>query len=154
MTLRRTAWSLIGLLVPAIIGTIAFAGSHARLHDGVGDREWKPVTAPASHYRLAFGQGVLDLRQLPAQDRPRTVRIDVGAGQVRILAPKTMNLTVDANVHIGSVQIDHRIFPTHEYGTDGGFNYNRTIDPPAGASGQPIRVDVHLSDGNIDVERY
>ena len=111
--------------------------------------------APASHYRLAFGQGVLDLRQLPAQDRPRTVRIDLGAGQVRILAPKTMNLTVDANVHIGSVQVDHRSFPTARVRhTSGGFNYNRTIDPPAGATGQPITVDVHLSDGNIDIERY
>lgn len=152
MVLRRTAWSLVGLLVPAILGTIAFAGSHARLHDGVGDREWKPISTPASHYRLAFGQGVLDLRSLPQQDRPRVVRIDLGAGQVRILAPKTMNLTVDANVHIGSVEIDGRVLDDDD--TNGGFNYNRTIDPPAGATGQPITVDVHLADGNIDVERY
>jgi phage shock protein PspC (stress-responsive transcriptional regulator) len=154
MAFRRTPWSLLALLVPAILGTVAFAGSQARLHDGVGDREWKPTAAPAAHYRLAFGQGVLDLRQLPALDRPRTVRIDLGAGQIRILAPKTMNLTVDANVHIGSVQVDHRSYPVREFDTDGGFNYNRTIDPPSGATGQPITVDVHVADGNIDVERY
>ena len=155
MTLRRTPWSLISLLVPAILGTIAFGGSHALLHDGVGDREWRPTTAPATQYRLAFGQGVLDLRQLPAQDRPRTIRVDVAAGQVRILAPKTMNLTVDANVHIGSVEVDGQRFGDgYDSRTRGGFNYNRTIDPPAGASGQPITVDVHLADGNIDIERY
>jgi phage shock protein PspC (stress-responsive transcriptional regulator) len=154
MAFRRTPWSLLALLVPAILGTVAFAGSQARLHDGVGDREWKPTAAPAAHYRLAFGQGVLDLRQLPALDQPRTVRIDLGAGQIRILAPKTMNLTVDANVHIGSVQVDHRSYPVREFDADGGFNYNRTIDPPSGATGQPITVDVHVADGNIDVERY
>ncbi len=155
LTLRRTPWSLVSLLVPAIIGTVGFAGSHARLHDGVGDREWKPTAAPASHYRLAFGQGVLDLRQLPAQDRPRTVRIDLAAGQVRILAPKTMNLTVDANIHIGSLEVDGlRFGDGFDSHTSGGFNYNRTIDPPAGATGQPILVDVHLADGNIDIERY
>jgi hypothetical protein len=65
-----------------------------------------------------------------------------------------MNLTVDANVHIGSVQVDHHRYPVREYGADGGFNYNRTIDPPSGATGQPITVDVHVADGNIDVERY
>jgi phage shock protein PspC (stress-responsive transcriptional regulator) len=155
MALRRTPWSLTALLIPAVIGTIAFAGSEARLHDGVGDREWKPTAAPAAHYRLAFGQGVLDLRSLAVQDRPREVRIDVAAGQVRILAPKTMNLTVYANVHIGSVEVDQRQFPKHTFtGTDGGFNYNRTIEPPATATGEPITVDVHLADGNVDVERY
>lgn len=155
LTLRRTPWGIAALLVPAVAGTVAFAGSHARLHDGVGDREWKPTTSPAAHYRLAFGQGVLDLRQLPAQDGPRSVRIDVGAGQVRVLAPKTMNLTVDANVHIGTIEVNHQLLAGGGFRhTHGGFNYNRTIDPPAGATGPPITVDVHLADGNIDVERY
>ena len=46
-------------------------------------------------------KGWAELRSLPPQDTPGHVRVDVGAGQVRILAPRTMNLTVDANVHAG-----------------------------------------------------
>jgi phage shock protein PspC (stress-responsive transcriptional regulator) len=145
---RRWSWSLVPLAIPAVIGAIAFAGSHASLHDGMGQREWKPVTAPAPNYRLAFGQGILDLRQLSPQPTPRTINVTMGAGQLKIIAPKTLNLTVLANIHLGQLDVDK------DQGSDGqahGVGVGRTVDPPAGASGAPITVDVHLADGNITV---
>lgn len=151
VALRRTPWSISVLLLPIVLGLIAFGGSHASLHDGTGSRQWRPVSEPAGAYRLALGQGVLDLTKLAPQTVPRTIEVTLGAGQVQVIAPRTLNVTVEANVHIGVVRIDGETFNN---GDDrGGWNYNRTIDPPAGASGRPITVVVHLSDGQIRVDR-
>jgi phage shock protein PspC (stress-responsive transcriptional regulator) len=147
---RRTPWGVATLLVPATVGAIAFGGSHVGFGDGIGQSQWRPVTAPASSYRLAFGQGVLDLRGLRPQSGPTNVRVDVGAGQVKILAPKSMKLTVLAHVHFGDVRVDGRYFNDH--GTNGGgVNLRRTIVAPKAATGQPVVVTVHLADGELDV---
>lgn len=143
---RRMPYSMIPLLIPAIAGTVAFAGSHTTLHDGIGQREWRPTAVPAAQYRIAFGQGTLDLRKLPAQQVPRTIRITAGAGQIKIIAPKTLNLRVLANIHIGVFEVNGSVHREHS-----GVGLSRTVGPPADASGTPITVDVHLADGNITV---
>ena len=148
VVLRRTPWSIATLLVPAIAGTIAFAGSSARLHDGVGDRQWRPSASLASTYRLGLGQGTLDLRKLPAPDAATSTQVYLGAGQVRVLAPSSLNLTIYVSIHIGALTVDG----DREH-TDGGYNFNRTIDPPAGATGAPVSVEVYLTDGHVDIER-
>ena len=149
LALRRTPYGLATLLVPAAIGAMAFAGSRASLHDGIGDQHWRPTTAPASSYRLAFGQGTLDLTKLPPLSAPRTIHVTLGAGQIVVDAPKTMNVTVDANVHLGAITADQETVDGHGHG---GVNYNRTIDPPTGATGAPLTVVVHVADGRIDVQ--
>ncbi|PZS31194.1 MAG: hypothetical protein DLM58_12175 [Pseudonocardiales bacterium] len=149
MVLRRTPWTLAALLVPALIGVVGFAGSHARLHDGLGAREWAPTSAADidTNYRLAFGQAKLDLRNVGPLDQPRTIHLTLGAGQARILLPPTMNATVKANVHLGSVEVD-----SIETNPNGGFNYNRTIRPPAPATGPALTIDVHVADGQISID--
>jgi predicted membrane protein len=137
------------LVVLSLIGLMAFGRTSASLRDGVGERTWNPTGTLATSYRLAFGTGTLDLRDLRAQDGPRTVHITMAAGQVRVLAPRAMNLTVSANVHAGNVAVDTRVLRNG----DGGFEYNRIVRPPSGATGQPIRVVIRLADGNIDVRR-
>ncbi len=144
---RRWSWSLLSLVPVALVGAVAFAGSHASLHDGIGQREWKPAGAPAAQYKLMFGQGILDLRAMPAPTAPTTIDVTVGAGQVKIFAPKSMNLTVLANVHFGQVHVDGENHSGH-----GGVGLSRTIDPPATATGAPVTVDVHVADGDIAVE--
>src|SRR5439155_15432989 len=130
---RRTPISMALLLIPSVAGAIAFAGSHASLHDGVGQREWKPVGTPASDYRLALGQGILDLRSMPAQSVARTIDVTMGAGQLRIIAPKTLNMTVLANIHFGQLDIDGNDVQRHD-----GVGISRTVSPPSGATGTPI----------------
>jgi phage shock protein PspC (stress-responsive transcriptional regulator) len=143
---RRWSWSLLSLVPLAVIGAVGFAGSHASLHDGIGQREWKPTTAPAAQYKLMFGQGILDLRDLPAVTSPTSIDVTLGAGQVKIIAPKSMNLTVLANLHFGQLDVD-----SHNRSGHGGVGLSRTVDPPAGATGAPITVNVHVADGNITV---
>jgi phage shock protein PspC (stress-responsive transcriptional regulator) len=151
IVLRRTPWTVAALLAPAVLGLVAFGGSNARLHDGFGAREWTPISPAAigSQYRLAFGQATLDLRHVGTLDSTRTIHLTLGAGEARILVPPTMNVTVDANVHIGEVHVDGS-----QIGADhNGFNLNRTILPPAAATGPGLTIDVHVADGQITVER-
>src|SRR3954447_9093663 len=149
---RRWSWSFVPLAGLALIGALAFAGSDTSLHDGVGQREWKPVHVTDAHYRLAFGQGVLDLRDLRPRSTPTTFDVTLGAGQVRVIAPKSMNLTVHTDVHMGQVEVDRA---RGQYNDDhrryGGVEFTRTIDPPVGATGAPVTVDVHLTNGNVSV---
>lgn len=145
--LRRTPRSVTALFVPSVIGLIAFAGSHASLHDGVGQRVWAPTHTVAAHYDLAFGRTELDLRSLDPQDGPRTVHIEQAAGDVRILAPATMNLTVIADVRFGDVSVNGSNGQAH------GIGVSRLVEPLSGATGQPITVIVQLADGHVEVDR-
>jgi hypothetical protein len=145
---RRTPWSMLPLLILGGAGAIAFGGSHASLHDGVGDRLWQPVALSTSDYRLAFGQGTLDLRDLPAQTVPHDVNITMGAGQVKVLSDPRQNVTVIADIHFGQLVADG----SEVQSTDGGIGISRTVYPPATARGESITVHIHLADGNVTVD--
>ncbi|HJQ43529.1 MAG TPA: PspC domain-containing protein [Jatrophihabitantaceae bacterium] len=149
LVLRRTPWSLTVLLVPAIVGIVAFGTTSASLHDGSGQRDWTPTTGEElkSEYRLAFGQGTLDLRGLPSLTEARSVDITMSSGQVRIIFPAQMNTKVVASVHLGHVIVDD-----DSDSDSGGFGVNRTIPPNQGATGAPLTVNVHLADGEVAVE--
>jgi hypothetical protein len=148
LVMRRTPFSMLPLLVIGGAGAIAFGGSHFSLHDGVGQRSWHPTTAPAAEYRLAFGQGVLDLRDLGTQTAPRTIDVTLGAGQLKILTGPDQNVVVQADIHFGQLVADGS-----EVGaTEGGVGISRTVEPVTGARGAPITVNVHLADGNVTVD--
>lgn len=149
LSLRRASWSIAVLLVPTVLGLIGFAGTKASLRDGIGQKQWKPTTTLGTKYRLAFGQGVLDLRSFtPA--RASTVRIDITGGQVEILAPRTLNLRVRADVRFGDISIDGHSYDDGVLSSHG-VNVSRVIEAPIAATGPLVTVDVHLADGNIDI---
>lgn len=150
--MRRTPWSVALLLVPAVAGLVAFAPTHASLHDGSGQREWTPTTSLSHSYKLAFGEGILDLRGLSAS-AVRDVRVDIAAGHLRILIPKGMAATVDANIHFGQIVVDGSTLDQTRGGRDsGGYNLNRRIAPAPGASGPSFTIDANLADGEIEVQ--
>lgn len=156
MVLRRTPWSTAVLLVPALAGTIAFGGTHASLHDGVGQHDWTPTSAATLHdeYRLAFGQGVLDLRNLGALDQGRTVNVTMAAGELKVYLPTALNATVHADVRIGQINVDGALVASTNGGSIHrvrGYNIDRTVLPPAGASGPAVTINVHLADGEIEI---
>ncbi len=155
LVLRRTPWSVALLLGPTIVGLVAFGGSHARMHDGFGEREWTPTSAAQlqSQYRLAFGRATLDLRHLGPLDSARTVHLTLGAGQAQIFVPAGMNVTIDDNVHFGDLQLNGTDLVDQAGRDHGGVNLNKTLFPPAGAEGPALTVDVHVTDGLISVDR-
>jgi len=156
MALRRTPWSMALLLVPALALTIAFGNTHASLHDGVGQRDWTPTSASAlaSDYRLAFGEGDLDLRDLGTLSTPRTVDVTMAAGQVKVLLPSGLNATIEANVRMGEVEVDGiTVAETHggSFHRVHGYDIQKTVLPPPDATGAPLTIRVHLADGQISI---
>jgi len=151
--LRRTPWTLTVLLVPAIIGLIAFGGSAASLHDGAGERTWSPASASDldSTYRLAFGAVTLDLSHVHV-DSPRTVSVTVAAGRVRIIAPPELNLRVHAKVHIGRVErTDNPDVPVDS--GNAGYDIDEIIPSPASGAEPLLSVYVKLATGEVVVAR-
>jgi hypothetical protein len=53
-------------------------------------------------------------------------------------------------VHAGQVEVEDTGAGTWRHS---GVEFTRTIDAPRGASGVPVTVVVHLTDGNLTVER-
>jgi phage shock protein PspC (stress-responsive transcriptional regulator) len=154
VVLRRTPWTLLLLLVPTVVGLVAFAPTSASLHDGSGQRDWAPTSADQlkSDYRLAFGRGQLDLTHVGTLTSPRTVDIRLAAGQVRILLPAGLNATVHANVHLGIVTVDGNDRSTGDGWDSRGWGVNRTVFPAAGTTGVPLTINVQLADGNVSVD--
>jgi hypothetical protein len=153
--LRRTPWSLALLLVPVTIGLVGLGNTSASLHDGMGQREWAPASPGELHsdYRLAFGQGVLDLRQIDPLTVARTVDVTMAAGQVKVILPKDLNATVRVEVRMGNLEVDHEPFNGGPGWQANGFSFNRTVTPPNDATGAPMTINVKLADGNVTVER-
>lgn len=156
LVLRRVPWSLLGPLVFGVLGAAAFGGTHASLHDGIGQHVWTPSTAAdvRGDYRLAFGQGVLDLRGVTpktAQD----VHVTLAAGQARVLLPATLNATVRTDVRIGDVTVDGTdSFSGDDHGWGDrrrGIGTSQTVLPPAGARGPAVTIYVRVADGNVSV---
>jgi hypothetical protein len=154
--LRRLPWSLLPLLLVGALGTAAFGGTHASLHDGIGQQVWTPASAAdvRGDYRLAFGQGVLDLRRLTPTSA-HDIHVTLGAGQVRVLLPTGMNATVRANVRFGDVTVDGlNSFMSTEHGwgeRHRGVGTNETVLPPYGTKGAPVTIYVKVADGNVSI---
>ena len=147
--LRRTPWSLAPLLIPAVIGLFVFGTSSVSAHDGWGDRAWTPVASGGidAHYRIAFGRGTLDLTGLPAPKSTASTHIVMGAGELRIIVPRTLPVIVENDVHTGNVSVDGNDL-------DNGVNFNDTYRSPAAAA-RPgaiaVVVHVKLASGHVAI---
>ncbi len=145
---RRTPWSVLPLLVPALAGVVVFGSSPTSAHDGWGDTMWQPANsaAVAPAYKVAFGRGTLDLTDVTAVSGDRTIDVTQGAGQSRLIIPRTLPVRVVADVHMGSI----------ENGTApdvGGYNFTRSYQTPAvaTATGGVLTIHVRLSAGQVSI---
>ncbi len=152
LVLRRTPWSLAWLLVPVLVVLIALGGTRASLSDGSGRQIWVPSSAADLQrtYRLAFGEGVLDLSNVSLSD-PAHTSITMAAGHVRILVPAGLNVQVHADVRFGQIEVDGTTSVRRGGGAAAGYGLDLAVPSPA-ATGAPLTVTVHLANGNVSVE--
>jgi hypothetical protein len=101
-----------GLIVLGVLLAMATAVTAATrdipLETGTGERIWRPTTVAdlSSPYKLGIGKGTLDLRGLDLEPG-QTIRLQahVGAGQLRVLVPREMAMTVDATADVGVISL-------------------------------------------------
>ncbi|MFC9325399.1 PspC domain-containing protein [Kitasatospora sp. NPDC057015] len=98
------------LVVPAVLLTLVLASgnnSGATVGDAFGDRVWAPTSAGELHreYRLGAGSGTLDLRGLDPAGGTLSTTARVGAGDLTVLVPPDVVVSVRARHILGNVQI-------------------------------------------------
>jgi phage shock protein PspC (stress-responsive transcriptional regulator) len=145
---RRTPRWLPLLLIPAAIGVVSFGTSSASAHDGLGDRTWRPdaTTAVASNYHFGFGRSTLDLTAVGQPAADKTIKVQQGAGQVRLMIPRALPVKIEAHVHQGVVTVE---------GTDldNGWQVDATSASAAATdAANVITLDVHLTAGQVWID--
>lgn len=147
--LRRPIWWMAVLLIPSAIGTFLVAGSRASLHDGSGDVTYTPHSASQllPEYRQAFGSMTFDLTNITEPQPNQSVEMVQGGGQVRLIVPASLALDVHAKVHLGDIRIDGN---TDSNGMS--LDSNLVVPATGTATGQPLKVDVDISFGELRIE--
>lgn len=118
------------LILPALALALpagAVAAANVDVDGGVGDRQYRPVTANQVRdtYRLGIGRLVVDLRDahLPAGDR--RMHLDVGVGQAVLVLPRDACVTTAAKIGVGNVAF----FGRDSGGLDVDWQDERTAPP-------------------------
>jgi phage shock protein PspC (stress-responsive transcriptional regulator) len=145
--LRRSVWGFTPILVPTFALLFAFGDTSASLHDGSGDRSYTPRSAAGlpSDYRQAFGRQQLDLTQLGTLTGTRTIDLRQAAGQVVVIAPRDMDVTVHSQVRFGELEVDG------QHVQDG---YDFTRDVVLGPHDTDrLTVNITLADGQVSIRR-
>jgi phage shock protein PspC (stress-responsive transcriptional regulator) len=145
--LRRTPWSLTVLFVPIVAGLVAFGTSSTSLHDGWGKRTYQPASVSSMHdtYKLAFGQTIVDLRQLSTVDQAKRVKFQVGAGELKLFIPRSLPVVVHSDVHIGAVAENGEV-------VDSGNDFSHDTTTASSSSAPTLIIDATVTDGAVTIE--
>ena len=126
-----------GLVLLAGLLTVALGvanGVQPLLDDGVGTRDWAPVTG-ASTYKLGAGKGVLDLSSVESGD----VTAHVGYGQLLVEVPANRAVDIDARSDYGDIDLYGKSY--------GGRHQHRTF----GSSDAALHLHLSVRAGQIKV---
>jgi phage shock protein PspC (stress-responsive transcriptional regulator) len=136
--------TLLALLAAALIAAVItmFAWFDVSLSNGVGDRFYAPATAAAVQpsYSLGVGKLRLDLSDIRGVTSPLRVKAKVGVGELRIIVPRGVDVSVDAHAKVGDVHA----LSVHDDGR------NATVH--AGNRGT-LQIQADVGAGKIDVVR-
>ena len=113
----------------------------------IGEQKPTPTNATQvdRHYQHGVGLIELDLTEVsnPQALLGRTVEVDAGIGQTRVIVPDGLNVRVNADMDAGEI----RVFDRKTDGTKTDLTY------PADTTGVALTLDIHQRLGNIEVIR-
>jgi phage shock protein PspC (stress-responsive transcriptional regulator) len=148
--LAATAWyarSRGALVLGVVLTALLLAGSAIQGNAGssIGQRHWTPTatTAIPATYRLGAGDATLDLTQLGSAALGRTIKVSMGIGQLTVIVPNGLPVSVYAHVPVG----DFRIFG-NQYDND---PVRQTVYTPGWTAATGIRIEAQLRIGNVEV---
>ncbi|WP_159029783.1 PspC domain-containing protein [Streptomyces marincola] len=124
-------------------------------------RSWRPeaVDAVAERYVLGTGEGELDLTgAAPASGERLGVTVEAGAGQLRVLVPRDVEVTVHTELGAGVFTYDSPSSGTWKGHEDswGGLGHERTRSYPAEPGTEPggeVELRLEMGVGHVTVER-
>lgn len=143
----RSWWLiLLGLLLIPVMAATTVA-SDVPLTGRTGDQFEHPTTVAAMlpAYELSAGHLNLNLTDVPFDPQPRTVTARLGAGELDVIVPKDVPVTVHYRVGGGEARVFDK--PSND-----GFNVTGTVDDGSGSLGR-LNLDLHVGFGQINVTR-
>jgi phage shock protein PspC (stress-responsive transcriptional regulator) len=134
------------LVIPALALAAAVGGLQAagvQLHGGIGDRTYRPTSAPEvrDRYRLAVGDLRVDLRDVALPDGPTRVHASLGVGELRVYVPRDTLVRVHAHAGAGNVLV----FGREEDGVD------VDADRVTGSGARELLLDADVGLGEVRV---
>ena len=147
---RTARGGLITLGVLLSVALVAVAAEPWRaVEGGAGDRRYAPDTVGEvqPEYRLGLGNLQLDLSGvgLAGLGDPVTTRVEVGAGNIEVLVPRSADVRVDVQNGMGEVDV-------LDVDSDGGFSRG-TGSAWSGDDDPEIVLTIEAGMGNVEVDR-
>lgn len=136
------------LVVLALMTVVAGPAVHPRmLQGGAGDLTFAPASVEQMRplYEHGAGDVTVDLQRVAFPAGTTRARVELGAGQVRVLVPDDVTVQVDAEASIGDVVVDSQersgVAPSFT-GVLAGTSTERVLD-----------LDVSVGFGRVEVAR-
>ena len=142
--LRPVRW----LILPALLLAVSAGGVSAAgvsTDGGVGDRYYRPASVSdlRDRYQLGVGELEIDLRDVELPPGDTQLEVDLGVGDVRMVVPK--DVCVASKVDIGAGEA--RVLGRRNDGVD--VKYEEHPDAPPAAS--RLLLDVEVGLGAVEV---
>lgn len=129
-----------------VLGLVLAVGS-ALPNGRIGAQQPSPSSAAAVHATYKHGIGLLELDLTRVSDPTallgRTIVLDTGIGQTKVIVPAGLNVEIDSTLKLGEIAV----FGRKENGT------GNEISTPAAAPGEALTIKIDQRIGNIEVVR-
>lgn len=132
----------------AVVTLVTAAAPFEGFQGGIGDRtiEVSSVDDIRPDYNLAMGKLTLDLRLIDDLGAGTPIDASVGMGELIIRVPEDTEVSIEAKVGAGEVEIFDRV-------TDG-VGINESYETPGLTSGdQSLLLDLQVFTGRVEVTR-
>jgi phage shock protein PspC (stress-responsive transcriptional regulator) len=152
----RARWLLLPsvLVAVALVPAALLQAAPGPFNGGIGERTWTPGPGERdTQFTLGLGEATLDLRQLDPENLDgRPLSVDLGAGEIVVLAPEGLLVRVDAEVNMGELVVRELNGDLRSLGTGSDERVERQFD--VGNSDDPVvELDLQVSAGQIEVRR-
>jgi phage shock protein PspC (stress-responsive transcriptional regulator) len=137
------------LIPPAValaVGASVAAASDLDFQGGIGDREYRPLSAasiPSDGYELGIGRLVVDLREIDwRKDEVVRVKLRLGAGQANVFVPENVCVSGSAHLRAGESQVAGEL--------SDGWDVDQDIEVGAGVTPR-LDLDADVDFGQLRV---
>ncbi|HEY8306241.1 MAG TPA: PspC domain-containing protein [Lapillicoccus sp.] len=143
LTGRRAGFTTF-LVTLAALATVGATSLPAMPSGGFGERQWSAASQPADGFSLTAGEAQLGLAGAAPGS---TIRVAMGAGQLKISVPKGTTVTFVPTVKAGQVVV-HRAGATGKE-VQGGVDSANGQPITVGTGPTPLTVDVDMVAGEL-----
>ncbi|MGH2759348.1 MAG: PspC domain-containing protein [Actinomycetota bacterium] len=143
----RARWLIFpGIVLACLLGLLAVLPDW-KFGDGAGERLWRPesLSQVRSEYRLGAGELLIDLSEVDFDGRSRSIDASVGFGELIVILPEDVNVTVDARSGAGEVDLFGR--------TQGGLGVNDEARDRGQRGAGDLDIQAQVGFGEVTVRR-